>query len=113
MHKLTLFTVTGLMFLGLMSCSDSSTNTEPPEKQVTFPLKFSFVNTSDPDPTRIDVRFGAHWPKKDSTTYVLTGAGGAGVGQVIDHTMERIGYPGCEMVMIFSVNKIWKDRNKE
>jgi|GEM_PF-4191988 len=98
------------LFIG--GCHDSPSSPEKEEKP-TFPLQFSFINTSDPDPTAIDVRFAAHWPKRDSTTYVLTGAGDAGVNRLIEHTMERIGYPGCEMFMIFAVDKIWEDRDKD
>src|SRR5699024_837554 len=72
-----------------------------------FPLTYTFINVSDSTPFRFDLRFGTYYPKVDSSQVIITGLGDAAIGYQLIKIIDKEGYPGTQITMVLSVDKLW------
>lgn len=107
-NLLLVYTFFLIVLGGLASCEDNPV--KPKVEAKPFPLTYKFINVSDSTPVRFETRFAAYYPKVDSSTVRVTGLNNAAIGYQIKETLIKEGYPGVQMMMVFSVEKLWPTR---
>ncbi len=98
------------LFLGISACNENPIKPEvEPEKS--FPINYKFINSNDSSILGgFNIHIAAYYPKVDSFSVLIGGLNNPAVGVHWKRTLEKEGFPGASMSMLFAAMKEWPEQ---